>query len=209
MRSGLMVKRAFDVAASLGGLVVLSPVLATCAVANAALLGRPVLFHQERAGLHGKPFMMVKFRSMTDERDAEGNLKPAKERLTPWGRFIRATSIDELPELWNVLKGDMSVVGPRPLYTEYLNHYSAHQARRHEMRPGITGLAQVSGRNHLSWEEKFDLDVSYIDRWSLALDIKILAKTVVAVVKREGIDAKESAPLQRFRGSPSAQKESA
>ena len=163
-------------------------------------LGSPVLFKQVRPGLHGKPFKMVKFRTMTDERGAEGALLPDAQRLTPFGRFLRASSLDELPELWNVLKGEMSLVGPRPLLMEYLPLYSLEQARRHKVRPGITGWAQVNGRNALSWEEKFKLDVWYVDNRSLWLDIKILWLTVRKVLVREGISADGEATMSKFTG---------
>ncbi|NCC97697.1 MAG: sugar transferase, partial [Synergistales bacterium] len=160
-------KRALDVVLSLMGLVVLSPVLLCTALAVAVKLGRPVLFRQRRPGLNGKPFYMLKFRTMTDGRDKKGNLLPDEVRLTSFGKLLRSTSLDELPELLNVLKGDMSLVGPRPLLMEYLPLYSPDQARRHQVRPGITGWAQVNGRNALSWEDKFALDVWYVDNWSI------------------------------------------
>jgi lipopolysaccharide/colanic/teichoic acid biosynthesis glycosyltransferase len=166
-------------------------------------LGSPVLFKQVRPGLHGKPFKMVKFRTMTDERGAEGALLPDAQRLTPFGRFLRASSLDELPELWNVLKGEMSLVGPRPLLMEYLPLYSLEQARRHKVRPGITGWAQVNGRNALSWEEKFKLDVWYVDHHSVWLDIKILWLTVRKVLVREGISADGEATMSKFTGGKS------
>lgn len=164
-------------------------------------LGSPVLFRQTRPGLHGRPFEMVKFRTMTDVRGPDGQLLPDAVRLTAFGRFLRATSLDELPELWNVLKGDMSLVGPRPLLMEYLPLYSPEQARRHEVRPGITGWAQVNGRNALSWEEKFKLDGWYVDHRSLWLDIKILWLTVRKVLVREGISADGEATMSKFTGS--------
>lgn len=164
-------------------------------------LGSPVLFWQMRPGLHGNPFKMVKFRTMTDARDSDGTLLPDAQRLTPLGRWLRATSLDELPELWNVLKGEMSIVGPRPLLMEYLPKYSSEQARRHKLRPGITGWAQVNGRNAISWEKKFALDVWYVDNRSLCLDIKILWLTVLKVLMREGISASDDATMPRFNGS--------
>lgn len=167
-------------------------------------LGRPVFFRQTRPGRHGKPFKMVKFRTMTDERGPDGQLLPDADRLTPFGRFLRATSLDELPELWNVFKGDMSLVGPRPLLMEYLPLYSPEQARRHEVRPGITGWAQVNGRNALSWDDKFKLDVWYVDNQSRWLDIKILWLTVRKVLVREGISAEGEATMSAFRGSQQA-----
>ncbi len=163
-------------------------------------LGSPVFFRQVRPGLHGKPFEMVKFRSMTDARGPDGQLLPDVDRLTAFGRFLRSSSLDELPELWNVLKGDMSLVGPRPLLMEYLPLYSPEQARRHEVRPGITGWAQVNGRNAISWEDKFAFDVWYVDNRTLWLDIKILWLTVKKVLVREGISAAGEATMSRFEG---------
>ena len=166
-------------------------------------LGSPVLFTQVRPGVHGKPFLMVKFRTMTDERDASGALLPDAKRLTPFGRFLRASSLDELPELWNVLRGEMSLVGPRPLLMEYLPLYSPEQARRHEVRPGITGWAQVNGRNAISWADKFALDVWYVDNRSLWLDVKILWRTVRKVLVRDGISAAGEATMPKFTGQKS------
>ncbi|SMG17022.1 sugar transferase EpsL [Dethiosulfovibrio salsuginis] len=193
-------KRALDVVLSLMGLVALSPVLLCTALAVAVKLGRPVLFRQKRPGLNGKPFYMLKFRTMTDGRDKKGDLLPDEIRLTAFGKLLRSTSLDELPELLNVLKGDMSLVGPRPLLMEYLPLYSKEQARRHRVRPGITGWAQVNGRNALSWEEKFALDVWYVDNWSIELDLRILAKTVGAVFKRQGISSGGHATMPPFEG---------
>ncbi len=194
-------KRLFDLA-----LVLLEP--ATDAAALAILfvlvrskLGAPALFRQARPGLGGKPFTLVKFRSMTDARDGSGALLPDSERLTRFGRLLRATSLDELPELWNVLKGEMSLVGPRPLLTSYLPLYSVEQARRHDVLPGVTGWAQIKGRNALSWEEKFALDVWYVDHWSLGLDVKILALTVAKVLRRDGVSADGHATMPPFTGS--------
>ena len=184
-----MIKRLFDLTASTTGLLVLSPVLAGLALAVRIKLGSPVFFRQVRPGLHGRPFEMVKFRTMTDERDEGGNLLPNHQRLVPFGQFLRSTSLDELPELWNVLRGDMSLVGPRPLRMEYLPYYNEEQARRHDVKPGITGWAQVNGRNRISWEERFDLDVWYVDNCSLMLDLKIIGMTFAKVMKREGISA--------------------
>lgn len=167
-------------------------------------LGRPVLFIQVRPGLHGKSFRMIKFRTMTDKRDARGCLLPDDQRLTPFGKWLRASSLDELPELWNVIKGDMSLVGPRPLLVEYLPFYSPEQARRHEVRPGITGWAQVNGRNAISWEDKFALDVWYVNNQSLWLDIKILWMTVRKVLVRDGISAAGDATMPRFTGNASS-----
>ena len=167
-------------------------------------LGSPVFFQQVRPGLHGQPFNMVKFRTMTGARAADGTLLPDAERLTSFGRFLRASSLDELPELWNVLKGEMSLVGPRPLLMQYLPLYSPTQARRHEVRPGITGWAQINGRNALSWEQKFDLDIVYVDSHSIGLDIKILWLTIRKVLMREGISAAGEATMSAFTGSEDA-----
>ncbi|MCZ8253493.1 MAG: sugar transferase [Hylemonella sp.] len=194
-------KRLFDLLLSIGLLLVLAlPLLLLWALVRRKL-GSPVLFRQVRPGLHGRPFMMVKFRTMTDERGADGELLPDARRLTSFGRFLRATSLDELPELWNVLRGEMSLVGPRPLLMEYLPLYSPEQARRHEVRPGITGWAQVNGRNALSWEERFKLDVWYVDHRSLWLDLRILWLTVRKVIVREGISAQGEATMTRFTGN--------
>jgi lipopolysaccharide/colanic/teichoic acid biosynthesis glycosyltransferase len=181
-------------------LVALLPMLALAALVRLRL-GAPVLFRQKRPGLHGQPFMLLKFRTMLDARDASGGLLPDNERLTPFGRFLRSTSLDELPSLLSVLKGDLSLVGPRPLLMEYLPLYSPEQQRRHEVRPGITGWAQVNGRNAISWEEKFALDVWYVDNRSLLLDFRILALTLLKVFRREGISAAGEATMPRFTGS--------
>lgn len=196
-------KRLFDLLASALGLLLLSVPLAVLAWQVRRKLGSPVLFTQVRPGLHGKPFRMVKFRTMTDERDASGALLPDAQRLTPFGRFLRASSLDELPELWNVLRGEMSLVGPRPLLMEYLPLYSPEQARRHEVRPGITGWAQVNGRNAISWDDKFALDVWYVGHRSLFLDIRILWLTVRKVLVRDGISAAGEATMPRFEGDKS------
>ena len=196
-----MLKRAFDIAASASALVILSPVLAITAYKVKKNLGSPVLFRQTRPGLHGKPFEMVKFRTMKDATDKEGNALPDSERLTEFGKKLRASSLDELPELWNVLKGDMSLVGPRPLLMEYLPLYSAEQAKRHNVRPGVTGYAQVNGRNSLSWEDKFKLDTWYVEHQSLWLDMKILLKTVKKVIIKDGISADGEATMTKFTGS--------
>ena len=196
-------KRLFDIAAAACALLVLALPLLVVVWMVRRKLGSPVFFTQVRPGLHGKPFEMVKFRTMTDARGPDGELLPDAVRLTPFGRFLRATSLDELPELWNVLKGDMSLVGPRPLLVEYLPLYSPEQARRHEVRPGITGWAQVNGRNALDWEAKFKLDVWYVDHRSLWLDIKILWLTVKKVLVREGISAAGEATMGKFTGSKS------
>lgn len=193
-------KRLFDIVASATGLVALSPLLAATACGVRARLGSPVLFTQERPGKDGRPFTMYKFRTMTDARGPGGQLLPDAQRLLPFGKLLRATSIDELPELLNVLKGDMSLVGPRPLLMRYLPLYSPHQARRHEVRPGITGWAQVNGRNAISWEEKFDLDVWYVDHQSFGLDIKILGLTILQVLRRDGISSEGHATMPYFEG---------
>ena len=177
-----MLKRLFDIAGSTLGLLLLSPIILIVALQVRGKLGSPVLFRQIRPGMHGKPFEMIKFRTMKDAVDAEGNSLPDSERMTAFGQFLRATSLDELPELWNVLKGQMSLVGPRPLLMEYLPLYSEEQYRRHQMRPGITGWAQVNGRNAISWEDKFKLDVWYVDNRSFWLDLKVLFLTVKKVV---------------------------
>lgn len=196
-----IVKRFFDIVVSILALLVLSPVLAFLAFQVRHKLGRPVVFRQTRPGLHERPFAILKFRTMTDDRDADGSLLPDSDRLPPFGRFLRSTSLDELPELWNVLKGDMSLVGPRPLLMEYLELYSDEQARRHEVRPGITGWAQVNGRNALTWEDRFSLDVWYVDNHSLWLDLKILILTIAKVFKREGVSQDGHATMERFEGS--------
>lgn len=194
-------KRLFDIVVASLALLCLALPLVFLAWQVRRKLGKPALFHQTRPGLGGRPFRMVKFRSMTDARGADGRLLPDADRLTSFGHFLRASSLDELPELWNVLRGDMSLVGPRPLLTEYLPLYSAEQARRHEVRPGITGWAQINGRNALSWEEKFRLDVWYVERRSMALDVRILWLTVRKVLLRDGISAAGEATMARFTGS--------
>lgn len=196
-------KRLFDFLLASVALLLLAVPLIILIFLVRSKIGRPVFFCQIRPGLHGQPFHMIKFRTMTDARSPDGELLPDAERLTPFGQFLRATSLDELPELWNVLKGDMSFVGPRPLLMEYLPLYSPEQARRHEVRPGITGWAQVNGRNALSWEEKFKLDLWYVDNGSLWLDIKILWLTVRKVLEREGINAAGEATMSRFTGGKS------
>ena len=197
-------KRLFDLLiASLALLLLCIPLLLLMWQIRSKL-GRPVFFRQARPGQLGKPFKMVKFRTMTDARGPDGQLLPDADRLTSFGRFLRASSLDELPELWNVLKGDMSLVGPRPLLMQYLPLYSPEQARRHDARPGITGWAQVNGRNALSWEDKFKLDVWYVDHRTLRLDIKILWMTVRKVIVREGISAVGESTMSEFRGSPEA-----
>lgn len=194
-------KRIFDFLLATLALVMLSIPFLLLVWSIRRKLGSPVFFRQRRPGLYGEPFEMVKFRTMTDARGPDGQLLPDAERLTPFGRFLRSTSLDELPELWNVVRGDMSLVGPRPLLMEYLPLYSAEQARRHEVRPGVTGWAQVNGRNALSWEDKFRLDVWYVDNQSLWLDIKILWLTVRKVLVREGISADGEATMSKFTGN--------
>lgn len=194
-------KRIADVLLSMLALAALSPILAATAIAVRVTLGAPVIFSQERPGLNGELFRMYKFRTMTDERDASGALLPDCQRLTRHGQFLRTTSIDELPELWNVLIGEMSLVGPRPLLVRYLGQYTSEQARRHEVRPGITGLAQVSGRNELPWDERLALDVWYVDNHTMWLDLKILARTVMKVLKREGVSQVGHATMSEFRGT--------
>jgi len=195
------VKRAFDIICAASALLLLSPLLLLIAMLVRKRLGTPVLFRQQRPGLHGKPFLMYKFRTMTDRCDQNGNLLADSERLTAFGRALRGTSLDELPELINVLKGDMSLVGPRPLLMEYLERYTPRQARRHEVRPGITGWAQINGRNALSWEDKFTLDVWYVDHCSILLDFRILLKTVGKVLVREGISGQGEETMSKFMGS--------
>ena len=196
-------KRIVDVVLALLGLVVLSPVIVLVAWAIRRKLGSPVIFSQVRPGLNGKPFKMVKFRTMRDAYDANGQPLPDSERMTSFGNFLRSSSLDELPELWNVLKGDMSLVGPRPLLMEYLPLYSPEQYRRHEVRPGISGWAQVNGRNALSWEDNFKLDVWYVDNHSIWLDLKVIFLTLKKVVVREGINAEGEATMSKFTGKPS------
>lgn len=196
-----MIKRFFDILAAAAALVVLSPIIAIVALLIRRKLGSPVFFRQTRPGLNGKPFKMVKFRTMLDATDKHGNPLPDDQRMTPFGSFLRATSLDELPELWNVLKGDMSLVGPRPLLMEYLPLYSKEQYRRHEVRPGVTGWAQVNGRNAISWEDKFRLDVWYVDNQSLWLDVKILFLTVKKVLVRDGISGDGEVTMSKFTGS--------
>ena len=196
-----MTKRVFDIIGAMVGLVSLSPVIALIAWRIRRKLGAPVLFRQVRPGKNGKPFRMVKFRTMLDESDSTGNPLPDSERMTPFGQFLRSASLDELPGLWNVLKGDMSLVGPRPLLMEYLSLYSTEQYRRHQVRPGVTGWAQVNGRNAISWEEKFKLDVWYVDNRSFWLDLKILSLTVKKVLVRDGISGEGEATMSKFTGS--------
>jgi len=195
------IKRFFDIVLSLIAIIILSPIMLITALVVLLNLGSPILFRQTRAGLNGKPFAVLKFRTMLDASGADGKLLPDEKRLTSTGKALRESSLDELPQLFNVLVGDMSLVGPRPLPTAYLPRYSPRQSRRHEVKPGITGWAQVNGRNDLSWEEKFDLDVWYVDNWSLALDLRILFMTVGKAFKREGISAEGCATMPEFMGS--------
>jgi sugar transferase EpsL len=194
-------KRAIDALVAAAAIVMLAPLGALLALAIRATLGSPVFFRQQRPGLRGRPFEIVKFRTMTDRRDAAGRPLPDAERLPPFGRLLRSTSLDELPELWNVLKGEMSLVGPRPLLMQYLDRYSQEQARRHEVRPGVTGWAQVNGRNALSWDEKFALDVWYVDHRSFALDLKIMVLTALSLVRPRGVSAEGEATMPEFMGS--------
>ncbi len=194
-------KRIFDSVVSLMGLIILSPVLIVTAILVRINLGSPVFFRQDRPGLFVKTFTMYKFRTMNNSRDPQGNILADAERLSLFGRFLRSSSLDELPELFNVLKGDMSLVGPRPLLMEYLPLYTKEQARRHKVRPGITGWAQVNGRNAISWEEKFKLDVWYVDNQSFLLDLKILWMTIAKVFKREGISQEGQMTMEKFKGS--------
>lgn len=198
-----MIKRIFDITAATTALVILSPVYVFTAYKVKKNLGSPVLFRQVRPGINGEPFEMIKFRSMKDATDSEGNLLPSNddERLTPFSKKLRASSLDELPELWNVIKGDMSLVGPRPLLMRYLPLYNEEQARRHLVKPGITGFAQVNGRNSISWDEKFKLDTWYVDNQSLWLDIKILFKTVKKVIIKDGINAEGEKIMDSFKGN--------
>lgn len=201
-----MIKRIFDIAASAAALIILSPVLLVVMLMVRTKLGSPIFFTQVRPGLHGKPFKMVKFRTMTNERDENGELLPNEQRMTRFGNLLRSTSLDELPELWNVLKGDMSLVGPRPLLMEYLPLYNKEQARRHNVRPGITGWGQINGRNAISWEEKFQHDTWYVDNQNFFLDIKILFLTVFKVFARSDINAGEDITMPKFTGTPSKEK---
>ena len=196
-----MIKRMLDIAISGTALILLSPVYAVLAYQVKKNLGSPVLFRQQRPGLNGQPFEMIKFRSMKDAYDAEGRPLADHQRLTRFGNMLRASSLDEIPELWNVLKGEMSIVGPRPLLMEYLPLYNAEQARRHQVRPGITGYAQINGRNAIAWDEKFKLDTWYVDNQSLALDVKIMFKTVQKVLSRADINAEGEATMSKFTGN--------
>lgn len=194
-------KRAFDVALSSTAIIVLSPVFLIIGLLVFLKLGRPILFTQKRPGLHGKPFIMYKFRSMTNDRDKYGQLLPSEERMIPFGNALRSSSLDELPELFNVLKGDMSLVGPRPLRMGYLELYNQEQARRHDVKPGITGWAQIHGRNKVDWQKRFKLDVWYVDHQSMWLDLKIVFKTIATVISREGINPDDDMVMARFKGN--------
>lgn len=196
------VKRTVDFLLSLVSIIILSPVFLILAVVVRIKMGSPIVFSQPRPGINGKIFKMYKFRTMTNERDENGNLLPDEMRLNKFGAFLRSTSLDELPELFNILKGDMAIVGPRPLLVEYLPLYTMEQARRHEVRPGMTGYAQVSGRNELSWEKKFELDVEYVDNITFLNDLRIVFKTVKTVLKREGISSETSKTMEKFTGTP-------
>ena len=196
-----MLKRLLDIVIASSALVLLSPVYAFVAYKVRKNLGSPVLFRQVRPGLNGKPFEMIKFRSMKDAVDAQGHSLPDSERLPPFGQMLRSSSLDEMPELWNVIKGDMSIVGPRPLLMEYLPLYNSEQAKRHEVRPGITGYAQVNGRNAISWEKKFELDTWYVENQSLWLDFKIMLKTVKKVLAKDDISAEGEVTMHKFTGT--------
>ena len=200
----LFFKRLFDIVISLFALVFLSPLYIAIAIAVRIRHGAPVIFCQERPGKDGKIFKMYKFRTMTNERDSDGNLLPDEKRLTSFGQKLRSTSLDELPEFINVLKGDMSLIGPRPLLVRYLPLYTERQMKRHDVRPGITGLAQSSGRNLLSWEDRFEKDIEYVENVSLMTDIKIIFSTVIGIIKREGISSENSVTMEPFRGSDSS-----
>jgi len=197
MRIGLT-KRLFDLVVAIPSVIIFLPFLSLIGILIYFKVGSPVFFQQVRPGLHGRPFTIYKFRTMTEERDKEGNLLLDADRLTPLGQFLRKTSLDELPEFWNVIKGDMSLVGPRPLLMQYLDRYTSEQARRHEVKPGITGWAQVNGRNAISWEDKFALDVWYVDNWGIWLDLKIIGITILKVLRREGISQKGEATMGEF-----------
>jgi len=201
----LLIKRIFDVVAAAVVLILLSPILLVAALAVRLKLGCPVLFCQKRPGLNSKPFVIYKFRTMTDAYNAHGSLLPDAERLPAFGRLLRSTSIDELPELFNILKGDMSLVGPRPLMTKYLDRYTPEQARRHQVKPGITGWAQINGRNAITWEDKLNLDVWYVDHWNLLMDLKIIVKSFVYVFKRKDITQNGRATVDEFMGTQSKQ----
>lgn len=194
------IKRAIDVALSFLAIIVLSPVMFIVAILVRIKLGTPVIFKQERPGLHGNIFTLYKFRTMTDAKDQNGRLFPDEDRMTDFGRRLRSASLDELPEFFNILKGDMAFVGPRPLLVKYLSRYSQRQKRRHEVMPGLTGYAQINGRNSLSWEERFEMDIWYVDHINFILDVKILFKTVSIVLKKDGINSETSATMEEFKG---------
>ncbi len=197
----LLAKKGLDRAAAAGGLVVCAPAIAVVALAVGAAMGRPILFRQVRPGRGGRPFTLLKFRTMLEARGDDGRPLEDARRITRLGRFLRKTSLDELPQLWNVIRGDLSLIGPRPLLMEYLPRYTPEQARRHDVLPGITGWAQVNGRNAISWEQRFALDVWYVDHWSLALDLRILGMTVLKVLRREGVSKPGHATMPEFSGS--------
>jgi len=199
-------KRLFDLAVTIPGLIILSPLMLVIAVAIRFVMGTPVVFRQKRPGLNAEVFTVYKFRTMSGGVDKQGNPLPDSQRLTRFGNFLRASSLDELPELWNIARGEMSLVGPRPLLVDYLARYSKEQARRHAVLPGLTGWAQVNGRNVLTWEEKFRLDIWYVDHWSFWLDIKILLMTVGIVLRREGISQPGKATMEEFTGSSDSRK---
>ena len=201
MKLQRLFKRIIDITCSLIGLIILSPIFLIVSILVYIKLGSPIFFTQERVGKDRKIFKMIKFRTMLDSKNKFGELLNDEERLTPFGKKLRSTSLDELPELINVLKGDMSLVGPRPLLVEYIPLYSKHQFRRHEVKPGITGWAQVNGRNSIDWETKFDLDVEYVDNFNLLMDIKILLLTVLKVIKKDGINQDGNATMEKFTGS--------
>ena len=201
MKISRLIKSLIDRFMAVIAIILLLPLILLVAIAVAINLGNPVIFSQDRPGKNNRIFKFYKFRTMTNARDQYGQLLPDRDRLTTFGKWLRQTSLDELPQLWNVLKGDMSLIGPRPLIVRYLNRYSPQQARRHEVLPGITGLAQINGRNKISWEEKFQLDIWYIDHWSLWLDLKILLLTVVKVIKKEGINQEGYDTSEEFQGS--------
>lgn len=194
-------KRLFDFLLSLIAFIILIPIMLLISIIVCVKLGRPIIFKQKRPGKNEKIFTLYKFRTMTDEKDKDGNLLPDDERITKFGKFLRSTSLDELPELINIIKGDMSIVGPRPLLIEYLPLYNKEQKKRHNVRPGLTGLAQVNGRNNLDWEERFKEDVYYVENLSLIMDIKIILKTIIKVIKREDISEEETATARKFTGS--------
>jgi sugar transferase EpsL len=199
----LLWKQLFDLAVAATGLILCGPIMLVTAASIRLSMGKGVFFRQTRPGLHGKPFQLIKFRTMTDGRTTDGHLLPDRKRITRLGQFLRSSSLDELPELFNVLKGEMSIVGPRPLLMQYLDRYTPYQNRRHEVKPGITGWAQINGRNAISWEEKFALDIWYVDHQSLWIDLKITLLTIYKAIKREGISQPGQATMEEFQGSNS------